>query len=37
MVYNSWITMQALGETDPDTCAFNDFALVRLDPATRAR
>ena len=33
MVYNSWITMQALGETDPDTCAFNDFALVRLDPA----
>jgi hypothetical protein len=33
MVYNSWITMQALGETDPDTCAYNDFALIRLDPA----
>jgi hypothetical protein len=33
MVYNSWITMQAVGETDPDTCAYNDFALVRLDPA----
>jgi hypothetical protein len=33
MVYNSWITMQALGETDADACAFNDFALVRLDPA----
>ena len=25
--------MQAAGETDPDTCAFNDFALVRLDAA----
>ena len=25
--------MQATGETDPDTCAFNDLALVRIDPA----
>ena len=33
MVYNSWITMQARGETDPDTCDYNDFALVRVDPA----
>ena len=33
MVYNSWLTMQAVGETDPDTCQYNDFALVRLDPA----
>lgn len=33
LAYNSWLTMQANGETDPDTCAFNDFALVRLDPA----
>src|SRR3954453_8496094 len=33
MVYNSWITMQALGEKDANTCAFNDLALVRLDPA----
>ena len=33
MVYNSWITMQQRGETDEETCAFNDFALVRLDPA----
>jgi hypothetical protein len=33
MVYNSWLTMQARGETDPDTCAYNDFALLRLDPA----
>src|SRR5579864_8050877 len=33
MVYNSWITMQADGEKDANTCAFNDLALVRLDPA----
>ncbi|HKP89144.1 MAG TPA: hypothetical protein VJT75_04140 [Thermoleophilaceae bacterium] len=33
MVYNSWITMQQLGERDPDTCAYNDLALVRVDPA----
>ena len=25
--------MQALGETDPDTCAYNDFALIKIDPA----
>lgn len=30
MVYNSWITMQELGETNADTCAFNDFALVQI-------
>jgi len=33
LVYNSWLTMQAKGETDPDTCQYNDFALVKLDPA----
>lgn len=33
MVYNSWIEMQRLGETDPDTCAYNDLALIQLDPA----
>ena len=33
LAYNSWLTMQALGETDPDTCAYNDLALVRIDPA----
>jgi hypothetical protein len=33
LVYNSWLTMQAKGETDPDTCAYNDLALVKLDPA----
>src|SRR5688572_18621771 len=33
MVYNSWLTMQARGETNPDACEYNDFALVRIDPA----
>jgi hypothetical protein len=33
LAYNSWITMQQSGETDEETCAYNDFALVRLDPA----
>jgi hypothetical protein len=37
MVYSSWVTMQELGETDDNACAFNDFALVRLDPRDRAR
>ena len=30
LVYDSWLTMQALGETDEETCAFNDLALIRL-------
>jgi hypothetical protein len=33
LVYNSWLTMQSKGETDANTCAFNDLALIRLDPA----
>jgi hypothetical protein len=33
MVYNSWLAMQAAGEKDVDTCDYNDFALIRLDPA----
>jgi hypothetical protein len=33
MVYSSWVTMQANGERDTNTCAYNDFALIRLDPA----
>ncbi|MFC5993713.1 serine protease [Pseudonocardia hispaniensis] len=36
LAYSSWLTMQARGETDPDTCAFNDFALVEIDPADAA-
>jgi hypothetical protein len=34
LVYNSWITMQAKGETNPDACAYNDLALVKLDRRT---
>lgn len=37
LVYNSWLTMQARGETDVDTCAFNDLALIRIDPADVAK
>jgi hypothetical protein len=33
MVYNSWLTMQALHESNADVCAYNDLALVKLDPA----
>jgi hypothetical protein len=35
LVYNSWLTMQSLGETDPNVCQYNDLALVRLDPVDR--
>jgi hypothetical protein len=37
MVYNSWLTMQARGETNANACAFNDFALVRINPADVGR
>jgi hypothetical protein len=33
MVYNSWLTMQSLGEKDANTCQYNDLALVKVDPA----
>jgi hypothetical protein len=33
MVYNSWLTMQALHETDADTCQYNDLAIIQLDAA----
>ena len=33
MVYNSWLTMQSKGEANADTCAYNDLALVKVDPA----
>jgi hypothetical protein len=32
LVYSSWLTMQKNGTTDPDTCAYNDLALVKVDP-----
>jgi hypothetical protein len=37
LVYNSWLTMQAQGETNPDKCAYNDLALIRLSPAAAAK
>ena len=37
MVYNSWLTMQANGETNPDTCAYNDLALVKVAAADVAK
>jgi hypothetical protein len=33
MVYNSWLTMQSLGEADSETCQYNDLAIIQLDPA----
>lgn len=30
LVYSSWLTMQRLGTTKVNACAFNDFALVRV-------
>jgi hypothetical protein len=33
MVYNSWLTMQQLGEKDANTCQYNDIALIQVDPA----
>jgi hypothetical protein len=36
MVYNSWNAMKAAGETDPNTCDYNDFAVLRLSVADAA-
>ena len=33
MVYNSWARMQARGETNPDACAYNDLALIKIAAA----
>ncbi|MFP5370647.1 MAG: serine protease, partial [Actinomycetes bacterium] len=37
LAYNSWLAMQAAGETNENACNFNDFALVRLDPADESK
>jgi hypothetical protein len=37
MVYNSWLAMQANGERNANACAYNDFALVKIDPADVAK
>lgn len=36
LVYSSWLAMQQRGETDEDACAYNDFALVKVDAADAA-
>ena len=33
LAYSSWIAMKKAGETDPNTCAYNDLALVKVDAA----
>lgn len=33
LVYSSWHTMRRLGTADAATCAYNDFALVKVDRA----
>src|SRR5437764_9933287 len=32
LAYNSWIAMQNAHQSDPATCAFNDLALIKIDP-----
>jgi hypothetical protein len=34
LTYSSWLTMQAGHETDANTCAYNDLALVKVDPGS---
>ncbi|TIC84536.1 hypothetical protein E8D37_05185 [Nocardioides sp. GY 10127] len=36
LAYSSWLAMADAGEDDPETCAYNDLALVRVDPASVA-
>ena len=36
LAYNSWLAMQAAHETDAETCAYNDLALVQLPAAAVA-
>ena len=33
LAYSSWDTMSKVGETDANTCAYNDLALVKVDAA----
>jgi hypothetical protein len=32
LAYNSWIAMQKAGEKNAATCAYNDLALIKIDP-----
>jgi hypothetical protein len=33
IVYSSWLTMQQRNESDANTCAYNDLALIKVDAA----
>ena len=33
LVYSSWLAMQQNNESDPNTCDYNDFAVVEVDAA----
>ena len=33
LVYSSWLAMRQAGTTDENACAYNDLALVKVDPA----
>ena len=33
LAYNSWLSMQKAGEKDAATCAYNDLALIKIDPS----
>jgi hypothetical protein len=33
LAYSSWLAMNKAGEKDTETCAYNDFALVKIDKA----
>ncbi|WP_121255332.1 hypothetical protein [Nocardioides ferulae] len=37
LVYSSWEAMGRVGTTDANTCAYNDFALVKVDAADVAK
>jgi hypothetical protein len=37
LVYSSWRTMRANGVTDANTCAYNDFALVKVSNADKGK
>jgi hypothetical protein len=37
LAYSSWLTEKKLGTTDPNVCAYNDFALVKVAAADAAK
>ncbi|MCY7401635.1 MAG: hypothetical protein LH477_11920, partial [Nocardioides sp.] len=37
LAYSSWLTQSQIGTTDPNTCAYNDLALVKVDADDAAK